>query len=133
MAPVPAGELFSPRQQADVMAAVRDAEAASGLVISVYVGAVTGDLRDEATRLHAALGADADRAVLIAIDPVARGLEIITGRAAHAVVDDRACGLVAASMTSTFAGGDLVTGITTGVRLLGDRSTRPSTLHVDQP
>ena len=63
VAPVPAGDAFSERQQDDVVRAIRLARKQSQLPVSVYVGTLEGDSRAMALQLHHALGADAERAV----------------------------------------------------------------------
>jgi hypothetical protein len=126
---VPAGEAFSQRQKNEILRSIRLAEEGSGLRMSVYVGDLDGDPRARAEALHAQLGAGAPRAVLVAVDPANRRLEIVTGSEAGHRLDDRACGLAAVSMTSTFAAGDLAGGIATGIRMLGDHARAPQTLH----
>jgi len=130
---VPAGEAFSTRQQAEIARAVRLAEKDGGPRFSVYVGGLGDDTRSQAERLHAALGADARFAVLVAVDPGARRLEIVTGAEARRRLDDRSCALAAASMTSAFLAGDLAGGIVHGVQMLADHARVPRTLHRDTP
>src|SRR5512143_1706348 len=96
----------------------------SGLHFSVYVGAVEGNPRDYAERLHAALGSHAANGVLVLVAPQERQLEIITGKQSSRRLSDRACALAALSMTSSFSGGDLVGGIITGVRMLAETAGR---------
>jgi hypothetical protein len=117
-------EPFTDGQVREISRAVGTASAETGLRFSVYVGAVDGDVRDHAERLHAALGADASRGVLILVAPGDRQLEVVTGRDANRRLSDRACALAALSMTTAFSGGDLVGGIVTGVRMLSDSCGR---------
>jgi hypothetical protein len=126
---VPAGEAFSTRQREEVARAIRLAEKEGGPRFSVYVGALGDDPRTTAERLHAALGADARFAVLVAVDPGGRRLEIVTGAEARRRLDDRSCALGASSMTSAFLAGDLVGGIVHGVQMLADHARVPRTLH----
>lgn len=130
---MPTGEAFSERQHEEIVRAIRQARQESGLPVSVYVGELTGEPRAAAARLHGALGADMDRAVLVAVDPTARSLEIVTGRESARHLDERACALASMSMTSAFQGGDLAGGIVTGVRMLAEQARAPRTLHSDQP
>lgn len=155
---MPAGEAFTPRQQEDIVRAIRAASRNSGgLTFSVYVGSLAGSgsehPRAHAERLHAALGAreeaggnptaaehDASRVaaaaadcVLVAVDPQARRLEIVTGADARRWLDDRSCALAAATMTSSFAAGDLAGGIVAGLQVLGDHARHPRTLHAETP
>ena len=60
-----------------------------------------------------------------------RGLEIVTGRDAAVVLDDRTCGLVALAMTSSFAAGDLVGGIRNGLQVMADHGRNSRTVHLD--
>lgn len=120
-------EPFTDGQVREISRAAATAGAETGLRFSVYVGAVEGDIRDHAERLHAALGADTPRCVLLLVAPGDRQLEIVTGRDAHRRLSDRACALAALSMTTAFSGGDLVGGILTGVRMLADACGRELT------
>jgi hypothetical protein len=119
---VPAGEAFTERQGEDIRRALRVAERVSGLAFSVYVGNMPGDdSRAGARELHAQLVEPA-RSVLLAVDPGARTIEVVTGVEAARRVDDRSCRLAALAMSSAFAAGDLAGGIAEGVRLLGDHA-----------
>lgn len=115
---------FTDGQIRDISRACAQASAATSLHYSVYVGPVDGDIREHAERLHAALGALAPRGVLVLIAPGDRQLEIVTGKESARRLSDRACALAALSMTTSFAGGDLVGGITTGVRMLSEAAGR---------
>lgn len=128
---MPAGEAFSERQQDDVVRAIRLARQQSQLPVSVYVGALDGDSRATALQLHGALGDDAAGAVLVAVDPGARRVEIVTGPAARRRVDDRAAALAAITMTSAFQAGDLSGGIASGVLSLAEHAHVPRSLHTD--
>ena len=132
MALVPAGEAFTPRQRESIERAVRQAMQQTDLRFSVYVGALEGDPRERAEALLAGIGADAPRTVLIAVDPGARALEIVTGVLAKRLLDDYACGLGALAMTTQFAAGDLAGGIVSGLRTLGEHARSPRILHVEQ-
>jgi uncharacterized membrane protein YgcG len=130
---VPAGDAFSERQQDDVVRAIRLARKQSQLPVSVYVGTLEGDTRAMARQLHAALGAGADQAVLVAVDPGARRLEIVTGPGVRRRLDDRAAALAALTMTSAFQAGDLSGGIANGILALAEHAHVPRSLHTDQP
>jgi uncharacterized membrane protein YgcG len=118
--PVQVGDAFTPRQVDELVRAAQQASAQSGLRFSVFIGQSEGTPREYAERLLAALGDDAPDAVLILVDPAARRLEIVTGQLAANRLDDGACGLATLSMTSAFSGGELVSGVVTGLRMLGD-------------
>ncbi|MCY7373022.1 MAG: DUF5130 domain-containing protein [Spirochaetaceae bacterium] len=130
---MPAGDAFSPRQQEDVVRAIRLARQQSQLPVSVYVGTLEGDSRAMAQQLHGALGADAAASVLVAVDPGARRVEIVTGSEVRRRLDDRAAGLAAMTMTSAFQGGDLSGGIANGVLALAEHAQAPRSRHTDTP
>lgn len=125
---MPAGDPVSRSEQARISRAVRNAEKSSGLAFSVLVGVSEGAPRAYAERLHSGLS-DPDRSVLVFCDPVLRALEIVTGAAARRTLDDVECALAAASMQTSFAGGDIVGGLATGVQQLGEAARAPRTLH----
>lgn len=117
-----AGDVLDERQVALVRTVVEEAEARTGLVHSVHIGPSDGDPRRHAEHLLAALAERAPYAVLVHVDPTARRVEVVTGTVAALRVDDRACALAALAMGSCFAGGDLVGGVVTGVRMLADHA-----------
>jgi uncharacterized membrane protein YgcG len=130
---VPAGEAFSERQQDDIVRAIRIARSEADLPVSVYVGALDGDSRATALRLHGALGAEAADSVLVAVDPGSRRVEIVSGSQIRRRLDDRSAGLAAISMTSAFQAGDLAGGISSGILSLAEHARAPRSLHTDQP
>ena len=130
---MPAGEAFSPRQQDDIVRAIRLARKQAELPVSVYVGALDGDARAAALQLHAALGEPAERTVLVAVDPGARRVEVVTGAEVRRRLDDRAAALAAMTMTSAFQAGDLSGGIASGVLALAEHARTPRSLHTDSP
>lgn len=111
--------------------AIRLARQQSALPVSVYVGTLDGDSRASALRLHGSLGADAPRTVLVAVDPGARRVEVVTGADVRRRVDDRAAGLAAMTMTTAFQAGDLAGGISAGVLALAEQAHTPPSLHTD--
>jgi hypothetical protein len=122
---VPSGDAFTNEQQADIERVIELANADTGLLFSVYVGGVEGDIRDAAEARHATFGANASQTVLIVMSPGDRLLEIVTGDAAARRLSDRACALAALSMTTSFAGGDVAGGLVTGVRMLAEAAGHP--------
>ena len=130
---MPAGEAFSQRQQDDVVRAIRLARQQSQLPVSVYVGTLEGDSRATALQLHGALGDRADETALIAVDPGARRVEVVTGPTVRRRLDDRAAGLAAMTMTSAFQAGDLSGGIANGVLALAEQAHVPRSLDTDSP
>lgn len=127
---MPAGEAFTQRQEAEIDRAVSIADREGNLPVSVYVGALGGEPRAEAERLHGLL-ADASGAVLVAVDPGTRRLEIVTGPYLAHRLDERSCALAGLTMTSAFTAGDLTGGIVAGVQMLGEHARGPRVLHTD--
>jgi hypothetical protein len=127
---VPAGDL-TPAQRAELQRLLEHAEVQSGLTFSAYVGAWSGDRAGAEAMLEQL--ANPDRSVLICVDPVGRHLEIVTGRLARVSLDDRACGLAALSMTSSFTTGDTLGGLRDGLSVLGEQARRMRVEHLDQP
>jgi uncharacterized membrane protein YgcG len=125
VAQVPSGEAFTSDQTRDIERVVATANAETALTFSVYVGGAEGDIRDVAEAMHATFGATATDTVLVVVSPGDRLLEIVTGEASSRRLTDRACALAALSMTTSFAGGDLVGGIVTGVRMLAEAAGKP--------
>lgn len=119
---MPAGEVTA-KQQLRMRAAVTQAEQTTGLQFSVYVGVLAPDPRTAAEGLHARL-ADPSATVLVAIDPDARAVEVVTGSAAARRVDERGCALAVGTMVSQFATGRLVDGVVDGLAALAAH-TRP--------
>ncbi len=112
---------FSSSQLLRISKALTAADTETGFIFSVYVGDLEQPTCDHARRLHAQLEKPAD-AVLLAIAPNQRMLEIVTGEHTRSRLSDQSCGLVALSMTSSLAGGDLTGAVVTGLRMLADRA-----------
>lgn len=111
-------------QADDIREALRTAEHRTGLRFAAYLGPAVGPRRHFSERLHAALGEEADRAVLVFVDPGERALEIVTGSRAGERLPDGECRLAAMSMATVLGAGDLVGGLVTGVWLLADQASR---------
>ena len=126
---MPAGDSFTPSQLEWIKRAVRNAETISGLAFSVFIGVSEEDSRAYAERLHKAV-TDPDHSVLVMCDVEFRKLEIVTGIEARRVLSDLECRLAAAAMQTSFAGGDIVGGLTIGVQQLGEAARQPKTLHI---
>ena len=125
-----AGNALTPQQLDRLRRAVDNAESVSGLIFSVFLGIAEEDSRGYAERLHAGL-TDPDNSVLVLCDPEFRALEIVTGTEARRELDDVECRLAAASMQSSFAGGDIVGGLVVGIQQLGEAARKPRTLHAN--
>lgn len=94
----------------------------NGLDVSVLVGDLnlTGDFREAAETLHAALGERAHSAVLVVVAPGQRKVEVVTGPSARRRVPDRVAALAVLSMTAAFSGGDLAGGVIDGLRQMAE-------------
>jgi uncharacterized membrane protein YgcG len=125
VAQVPSGEAFTNNQISDIERVIETADSETALHFAVYVGGAKGDIRDAAEKQHVRFGAAASQVVLIVVDPGDRLLEIVTGDESSRRLSDRACALAALSMTTSFAGGDLVGGILTGIRMLAEAAGKP--------
>jgi uncharacterized membrane protein YgcG len=114
---------FTTRQLLRLDEALRVADQQTGLTFSVYLGDLDEPTRESAERLHRQL-TDADTAVLVAVSPNQRVLEIVTGRAARKRISDRDAKLAALSMAAAFAGGDLAGGVLSGLDQLASHAGR---------
>ena len=114
---------FTTRQLLRLDEALRVADKSTGLTFSVFVGDLDEPAREYAEKLHGQL-ADPARAVLLALSPNQRVLEIVTGSEARKRLPDRACKLAALSMTAAFSGGDLAGGVIAGLAQLADHAGR---------
>ncbi|MDT4891994.1 MAG: hypothetical protein QOE97_1029 [Pseudonocardiales bacterium] len=108
---------FTSRQLSRLDEALTLSSRESGLVFSLYVGALTPPPRAHAEALFEKLS---DDAVLVAVAPGQRCLHIVTGPVSAARLPNRSCALAALAMRASFANGDLVGGIVTGLRMLAD-------------
>ena len=114
---------FTTRQLLRLDEALRVADQTTGLTFSVYLGALDEPVRAHAERLHAQLAGSA-RAVLVAVSPNQRKLEIVTGSEARKRISDRDAKLAALSMAASFSGGDLAGGIISGLDQLATHAGR---------
>ena len=101
--------------------ALRVADRLTGLTFSVYVGELEVPTREHAEKLHKQI-ADAAHAVLVAVSPNQRKLEIVTGNEARKRISDRDAKLAGLSMAASFAGGDLAGGVLSGIDQLASRA-----------
>lgn len=114
---------FTTRQLLRLDEAMRVADQQTGLTFSVYIGELEEPVREHAERLHRQIE-NANRAVLVAVSPNQRCLEIVTGRDARKRVSDRDAKLAALSMSASFAGGDLAGGVLAGLDQLATHAGR---------
>ncbi|WP_184956939.1 DUF5130 family protein [Paractinoplanes abujensis] len=116
---------FTTRQLLRLDHALRIANTETGLTFSVFIGEFeTTPAREHAEQLHRQIDGAA-RAVLIAISPNQRKLEIVTGAEARKRISDRDAKLAGLSMAAAFAGGDLAGGVVAGLDQLASHAGRP--------
>jgi hypothetical protein len=118
-------------QRRDLTLLVERARSICGFAFAVYLGPLA-DGRTSALEQHAALP-DAASAVLVAVDPAARAIEIVTGANTTATIDARTCELAVLAMKSCFVNDDLAGGVRAGVNLLAQHARHPRTLNLDDP
>jgi hypothetical protein len=119
-----AGQPFTAKQLRRLAEALTLSSRETGITFSVYVGPLAEPTRQHAESLHDQLAEQAPHAVLIAVDPGQRQLEIVTDEPSAKRLPDRACALAALSMTASFSVGDLTGGLVDGLRMLCDRAGR---------
>ena len=117
--------IFSYHELARLDEALTMSSRETGLRFTLYIGDLGKPTRLRAEELHVRSGDDPTHAVLIAVSPGQRVVEVVTGAAAARRLPDRACALAVLSMTASFAGGDLVGGIVNGLRQLSDQAGHP--------
>ena len=114
---------FTTRQLLRLDEALRIADQETGLTFSVYIGELEVPVREFAERLHKQIKGS-DRAVLLAVSPNQRKLEIVTGNEARKRISDRDAKLAGLSMAAAFAGGDLAGGVLAGIDQLATHAGR---------
>ena len=113
---------FNPVQLSRLDEALTLSARSTGLGFSVYLGDLGEDTRATAEELHAGSGDNAASAVLVAVSPAQRKVEIVTGAESARRLPDRACNLAVMSMVASFKEGDLVGGLVSGLRMLSDQA-----------
>jgi hypothetical protein len=114
---------FTTRQLLRLDEALRIADQQTGLTFSVYIGELEIPTREHAERMHRLIEG-ADRAILIAVSPNQRRLEIVTGNEVRKRISDRVAKLAGLSMAASFAGGDLAGGVLAGIDQLATHAGR---------
>jgi hypothetical protein len=121
--PGPPAVPFTTPQLARLDEALTLSSRTTGLDFSVYLGDLGHDTRASAEGLHASLGPKAaTRAVLIAVSPGQRVVEVVTGDEAYRRLPDRACKLAVMTMVASFKEGDLAAGLISALRMLTDQA-----------
>lgn len=129
------GDGFSTRSRGEIARALQYAGEASGLKYAVVVRRVEdhpGDggqpVRQDtdawASGIHARM-ADPRRSVLVAVDPAARTLRIVTGERSGRRLPDESLAEIVSLMSQLFATRGLVPGLVTGLQELGQRAGPP--------
>lgn len=125
------GEPFSPRQMAEVERAIQIAQDASGLNFVAYVGTLPDGRTSAEEMLRSSERPSSS--VLVAVDPDARTVDVVTGEdAQHWLPDDR-CRLAILTMSSRFSLGDIPGGLRAGLVVLGEQAMHPGVLFTDEP
>ena len=122
-------EVFTFHELARLDEALTMSSRETGLRFTLYIGDLGSRTRVQAEELHARSGSNPSDAVLIAVSPGQKVVEVVTGAGASRRLPDRACALAVLSMTSSFAAGDLVGGIVNGLRQLSDQAGHPAALR----
>ena len=89
---------------------------------SAYLGDLGSNTGASAESLLAGLGADAPAAVLLAVSPGQRVVEVVTGAEAARRVSDRAARLAVLAVVSSCTDGDIPGALVTGIRILADQA-----------
>ena len=121
--------IFSYHELARLDEALTMSSRETGLRFTLYIGDLGRQTRLRAEELHSLSGGNLSEAVLIAVSPGQKVVEVVTGAAAARRMPDRACALAVLSMTTTFANGDLIGGIVGGLRQLSDQAGHPAGLR----
>ena len=99
-----------------------EAERVTGLRFAAYVGSLGNDTRAGAESLLRSLDHEASMAVLLAVSPAQRVVEVVTGSEASRRISERAARLAVLSVVSSCGLGEVATGVTNGVRILADQA-----------
>lgn len=112
---------FTPVQLARLDEALTFTSRDTGLRFSVYLGDLGDDPTARAAELHAQLDGAAE-AVLVAVSPEQRIVEVLTGAEARVRLPDRGAKLAVMSMVASFRESDLLGGLLSGLRMLADQA-----------
>lgn len=112
---------FTPAQLSSLDEALTLSSRVTGLDFSVYLGELGKESRARAEELHS-LTARPAHAVLVAVSPGERVVEIVTGEESHRRLPDRGAKLAVMSMVASFKEGDLAGGLVSGLRMLTDQA-----------
>jgi hypothetical protein len=119
--PSRADQPFSPVQLARLDEALTLASRETGLRFSVYLGDLGPEQSVRVAELHDQLEGS-DEAVLVAVSPGQRFVEVLSGAVARTHLPDRGAKLAVMSMVASFKEGDLLGGLLSGLRMLADQA-----------
>jgi len=117
---VPQPLTFDQLEQLDEV--IIEAERFTGLRFAIYLGDLGSDTRVGAEAIHAGLGSDGPMAVLLALSPGQRVVEIVTGYESAQRISDRAARLAVLSVVASCGDGDLMGALVNGIRTLADQA-----------
>lgn len=126
--PTHADHPFNPVQLSRLDEALTMASRETGLRFSVYLGDLGTDSSARAAELHAELDGTSE-AVLVAVSPEQRIVEVITGPEARLRLPDRGAKLAVMSMVASFKESELLGGLLSGLRMLADQAGGRRRLH----
>ena len=115
----------------DLTRSVKLAREISGLAFGVYIGELPQG-RESAFARHAQLPA-AESAILVAVDPGARTIDIVTGKEAHISLDDRSCDFATLAFVSCANAGDIVGGVREALIVMAEHARAPKVYNLDEP
>ena len=121
----PKGDSDSPLSRSDLELlddVLIEAERVTGLRFTAYIGDLGSDTRATAESLLTSLGHEAPMAVLLAVSPGQRVVEVVTGGEAARRITDRAARLAVLSVTSACGLGEIANGLVNGLRILADQA-----------
>jgi Domain of unknown function (DUF5130) len=119
---------FSPSQLTRLDEALTMASRESGLRFSVYLGDLGEAPSEHVAALHDQLEGSSE-AVLVAVSPGQRVVEVLTGPEARVRLPDRSAKLAVMSMVASFKEGDLLGGLLSGLRMLADQTGGRRRVH----
>ncbi len=119
--PSPGDHPFTPVQLTRIDEALTMASRETGLRFSLWLGDLGDDVDARVDELHSALEGSTE-AVLVAVSPGQRVVEVRTGPEARLRLPDRGAKLAIMSMVASFKEGDLVGGLLSGLRMLADQA-----------
>ncbi len=125
------GEPLTAQQIARVESAIEMAEKATGLNFRAFIGGLPDGRATAESMLRQT--DEPELTVLVAVDPEARTVDIVTGPEATRWLDVNRCKLAVLTMSSRFNVGDITGGLHDGILVLGEQAARPKVLFTDEP